>query len=42
MKTELQTPSCSGMLVFQALIGFEAWFKQKPDEKFVEELLREL
>lgn len=29
-----------GMLVFQALIGFEMWFGQKPDEKFVQELLK--
>jgi shikimate dehydrogenase len=27
-----------GMLVFQALIGFEMWFKQKPEEQFVKEL----
>ncbi len=27
-----------GMLVFQALIGFELWFKEKPQEKFVKEL----
>ncbi len=27
-----------GMLIFQALIGFELWFKQKPDDKFVKEL----
>lgn len=31
-----------GMLVFQALIGFELWFKQKPDEKFVKELFEVL
>lgn len=31
-----------GMLVFQALIGFELWFKQKPDDKFVEELFEVL
>lgn len=27
-----------GMLIFQALVGFEFFFKQKPDEKFVKEL----
>ncbi len=27
-----------GMLLNQALIGFEAWFKQKPDEKFLADL----
>ncbi len=31
-----------GMLVFQALVGFELWFKQKPDEKFVKELFENL
>jgi shikimate dehydrogenase len=31
-----------GMLVFQALVGFELWFKQKPDEKFVKELFKNL
>ncbi len=31
-----------GMLVFQALIGFELWFKKKPDEKFVKELFETL
>ena len=29
-----------GMLLNQALIGFEAWFKQKPDEKFLSEILK--
>jgi shikimate dehydrogenase len=29
-----------GMLIFQALIGFEMWFKQKPDEKFVQDLFK--
>jgi shikimate dehydrogenase len=29
-----------GMLVFQALIGFELWFKKKPDENFVKELFK--
>ena len=29
-----------GMLLNQALIGFEAWFKQKPDEKFLTEILK--
>ncbi|MBL6664587.1 MAG: shikimate dehydrogenase [Rickettsiales bacterium] len=28
-----------GMLVFQALIGFELWFKEKPEEKYVNELI---
>jgi shikimate dehydrogenase len=27
-----------GMLIFQALIGFELWFKKKPEEKFITEL----
>ncbi len=27
-----------GMLVFQALIGFEMWFKEKPNEKLVHEI----
>jgi shikimate dehydrogenase len=49
LMTELLTSSQSrknnivtgiGMLVFQALIGFEMWFGQKPDEKFVQELLK--
>jgi shikimate dehydrogenase len=31
-----------GMLIFQALIGFELWFKQKPDEKFIKELFKTL
>ncbi|MBP7710533.1 MAG: shikimate dehydrogenase [Rickettsiales bacterium] len=31
-----------GMLVFQALIGFELWFGKKPDEKFVKELFEVL
>lgn len=29
-----------GMLIFQALIGFELWFKKKPEEKIVNELFR--
>jgi len=29
-----------GMLVFQALIGFELWFKQKPEEHFVKEVFK--
>jgi shikimate dehydrogenase len=29
-----------GMLLNQASIGFEAWFKQKPDEKFLTEILK--
>lgn len=31
-----------GMLVFQALIGFELWFKEKPKEEFVQEILTKL
>ncbi|MES2961570.1 MAG: shikimate dehydrogenase [Pseudomonadota bacterium] len=31
-----------GMLLNQALIGFESWFKQKPDEKFLIEILEDL
>lgn len=27
-----------GMLIFQALIGFEMWFKKKPDAKLVEKI----
>jgi shikimate dehydrogenase len=32
----------AGMLLNQALIGFEAWFKQKPDQKFLLEILNAL
>ena len=31
-----------GMLVFQALIGFELWFKKKPNKEFIGELLETL
>lgn len=29
-----------GMLVFQALIGFELWYKEKPEEKHLRELFK--
>lgn len=31
-----------GMLVFQALVGFELWFGEKPEEKFIKELFNHL
>ncbi len=29
-----------GMLVFQALIGFELWFRKKPEEFVISEILK--
>jgi shikimate dehydrogenase len=31
-----------GMLIFQALVGFEMWFGKKPEEKFVAQLFEEI
>lgn len=31
-----------GMLIFQALVGFELWYAQKPEEKFIQELFEHL